>query len=68
MEHDVIFTQIRFMDSEGHCYGKIEEAEFDGETFVFIPTNTNEIDPKMFTEVNRIINLLNNNKERKQHE
>lgn len=61
---DDIFTQVRFMDSDGHCYGRIEESEFDDKTFVFIPTNINEIDPNMFIEANRIIDLLNQDMKR----
>lgn len=61
-----IFTQIRFMDNDDNCYGKIEESENDGETFVFVPSDTHEVFPEIFKEANRLIEMLN--KERNKNE
>ena len=51
---DDIFMSIQFLDCENHCYGKIEQSEFDENIYAFFPADTNEVDPKLQIEINRM--------------
>jgi hypothetical protein len=58
-----IFLQIKFMDSDGHCYGIIEESELDDETWIFKPTDTEEVPQEVLLESARLIKVLTDSKE-----
>ena len=59
LKDDVIYVQVKFIDSDGHCYGTIDQSEIDGETFVFTPDGNNEIFPNLLAEANRLVKELN---------
>jgi len=65
---DDIFMEVRFMDNEGHCYGKIEESEFGENIYTFVPTDTNEIPNPMLEKANEVVKLLNDVKGEKDDE
>lgn len=64
LKDDTIFVQVRFVDSDGHVYGTIDQSELDGETFVFTPDGKNEIFPNVLAEANRLVKELNDDVKR----
>lgn len=59
LKDDVIFVQVKFTDEDGTNYGRIDQSEIDGETWVFTPGSTHEIFPNVMEEANRIIKAFN---------